>query len=69
MLFSVKEIRKEQQKLEYETKKRLVLKHIEKAKKKVLLNKCFQLNDLVNREIISAFQEYIDKLERLNTQG
>lgn len=74
VLFSVKEIRKEQQKLEYETKKRLVLKHIEKAKKKVLLNKCFQLNELVNREIVSAFQEYMNKLEiaeytRLKEEG
>lgn len=60
------DIRSKQNKLNYETNNRLIKKYIEKRKRKILLNKCMQLNDLVNREIISAFAEYRDKLEESN---
>ena len=60
------DIRSKQNKLNYETNSRLLKKYIEKKKRKILLNKCMQLNDLVNREIISAFAEYRDKLEEAN---
>ena len=66
VLNSVVSIRREQKKVEYETKNRLILKHIEKKKKRILLKKCLQLNELVNREMISAFEEYREKLAEAN---
>lgn len=66
VLYTVKQIRIEQMRLDYETKNRLVRKRIDKIKRKALIKKCMQLSDLVNREIISAFQEYLDKLEEAN---
>ena len=66
VLLTVKEIRMEQQRLDYETRNRLVRKRIDKIKRKALIKKCMQLSDLVNREIVSAFQEYLDKLEEAN---
>lgn len=63
---SVKEIRYAQGRADYETKNRLILKHIEKRKKRILLKKCIQLNELVNREMISAFQDYLERLEEAN---
>ena len=74
VLLTVKDIRKKQRELDYNTKNRLVLKRIEKNKRKILLKKCFQLNDMVNDEIISAFEAYMSKLNeakyhRLKEEG
>ncbi|MBR4003057.1 MAG: hypothetical protein IKI95_03190 [Clostridia bacterium] len=66
VLYSVKQIRQDQMKCEFETKKRLQIKRIEKNKRKALINRCMQLNDLVNREIINAFEDYQALLERAN---
>ena len=66
VLNTIKDIRREQRKVEYETTNRLALKRIEKNKRKVMLNRCVMLNDLVNKEIINAFQEYRHKLEEAN---
>lgn len=62
----IRDIRWEQRKVEYETTKRLALKRIEKNKRKIMLNRCLKLNELVNREIINAFQEYREKLQDAN---
>ncbi len=66
VILTVKEIRSDQKKLEYNTKRRLLAKRLDKLKRKALINRCMQLNDMVNREIISAFQQYMDKLEEAN---
>lgn len=66
VLYTIKDIRKEQRKIEYETTNRLALKRIEKNKKRIMLNRCTMLNDLVNREILSAFEEYRHKLIEAN---
>ena len=63
VLLAVKDIRKEQSKFAYETKIRLIQKHIEKKRRQVLLKKCIKLSELVNREMMDAFQEYREKLE------
>lgn len=63
VLLAVKDIRREQSKFAYETKNRLVQKHIEKKRRQILLRKCLRLNDIVNREMMSAFQDYLDKLD------
>ena len=65
-LTTVKDIRQEQKKLDRDTKNRLIRKRIDKLKRKSLIKKCMQLSEMVNREIISAFQEYLDKLEEAN---
>lgn len=66
VLTTVKDIRQEQKKLDRDTKNRLIRKRIDKLKRKSLIKKCMQLSEMVNREIISAFQEYLDKLEEAN---
>ena len=66
VLRTIRDIRWEQRKVEYETKNRLALKRIEKNKRKILLNRCITLNELVNREIVNAFQEYREKLQNAN---
>ena len=66
VLFTVKKIRFEQDKQNYETNNRLRLKRIEKQKRKILLKRCFQLNEIVNQELISAFEEYRNKLTQIN---
>ena len=66
VLRTVKDIRREQQKVEYETTNRLSLKRIEKNKRKIMLNRCITLNELVNREIVNAFEEYRHKLQEAN---
>lgn len=66
VLRTIRDIRWEQRKVEYETTKRLALKRIEKNKRKIMLNRCLKLNELVNREIINAFQEYREKLQDAN---
>ena len=63
---TARDIRKNQSKVEYETKSRLALKRIAKNKRRILFEKSMQLNDLVNREIISAFAEYREKLQEAN---
>lgn len=74
ILYTIKDIRMQQKKEEFETNRRLALKRIEKNKRKILLNKCKYLNNLVNQEIVKAFEEYRYKLEeasykRLKEQG
>jgi hypothetical protein len=64
VVHTVKDIRTSQRKYNYETADRLISKRIEKRKKQILLRKCFQLNDLVNQEMVSSFQEFLDKLEQ-----
>lgn len=66
IIFFVKQIRDKQEKLDYETKNRLKLKRIEKAKRKIMLDRCMRLNDAVNREIVNTFQEYLQRLEEAN---
>lgn len=66
VLRTIRDIRWEQRKVEYETTSRLALKRIEKNKRKILLNRCLKLNELVNQEIVNAFQEYRQKLEDAN---
>lgn len=66
VLLTIKDIRREQKKVEYETKSRLAKKRIEKNKRKILLNRCITLNEMVNREIVNAFQEYRHKLQEAN---
>lgn len=66
VLQTIKDIRKDQRKVEYETKSRLALKRIEKNKRKIMLNRCVQLNDFVNKEIVNAFEEYRHKIEQAN---
>ena len=63
---TAREIKKSQAKVEYETKNRLTLKRIAKNKRKILFERTMQLNDLVDREIISAFAEYREKLQEAN---
>lgn len=60
---AVKDIRTEQNKFAYETRSRLIQKHIEKKRRQVLLKQCVRLSELVNREMIDAFQDYREKLE------
>ncbi len=66
VLYTLKDMRIAQRKIEYETTNRLALKRIEKNKKRIMLSHCARLNDLVNREIISAFEEYRHKLIEAN---
>lgn len=66
ILYFVKEIRQQQAKLNYETTNRLKLKRIEKAKRKIMLDKCLKLNDVVNQEIVNSFEEYLHKLDEAN---
>lgn len=66
VLRTIRDIRWEQRQVEYETTKRLALKRIEKNKRKIMLNRCLKLNELVNCEIINAFQEYREKLQDAN---
>ena len=35
-------------------------------KRKILLKRCLQLNELINQELISAFEEYRQKLTQIN---
>ena len=66
VLQTIKDIRINQQKVEYETNQRLALKRIEKNKKKIILDRCMRLNDLVNQEIVKAFQDYRDRIDNAN---
>ena len=66
VLYTIKDIRVEQNRIDRETKNRLTQKRIEKNKRKILLNKCLLLNNLVNKEIINAFEEFRYKLEQAN---
>ena len=66
VILAAKDIKTKQNKFNYETRNRLILKHIEKKKRKILINKCIELNDLVNKEIVNAFAEYRERLEEAN---
>ena len=66
VLSKIKFIRSQQRRIEYETKSRLANKRIEKNRRKILLNECFRLNNLVNQELMSAFEEYRHKLQIAN---
>lgn len=66
VLKNVKQIRNDQLKTERETNNRLVRKHIEKRKRQLLLKRCVQLNEMVNREIVNSFQDYLRRLEQAN---
>jgi len=66
VIYTVKDIRTAQSKIEYETKSRLAQKRIEKNKRKILLNRCVKLSEMVNREIVNAFSEYRQKLADAN---
>jgi len=66
VLSKIKFIRSQQRRIEYETKSRLANKRIEKNRRKILLNECFRLNNLVNQELMSAFEEYRHKLQVAN---
>jgi len=66
IIYFVKDIRFQQKKLEFETTNRLKLKRIEKAKRKILIDRCMRMNDIVNQEIVNSFQEYLHKLDEAN---
>ena len=63
VLHTVKQIRIEEKMIEHKTRNRLIKKRIDKMKRKALIKQCMRLSEYVNHEIISAFQEYLDKLE------
>lgn len=63
---TAKTIRIEQQKQDRNIKNRLVQKRIERRKRQILLKHCFRLNDMVNREIVNSFQDYLKRLEEAN---
>ena len=62
----VKDIRKEQRKFNYDTKKRLVQKRLDKAKRRALFKNCERLNYLSTQEVINAFEEFLHKLDEAN---
>ena len=62
----VKDIRKEQRKFNYDTKKRLVQKRLDKAKRRALFKNCERLNYLSTQEVINAFEEFLYKLDEAN---
>lgn len=66
IIYFVKDIRMLQEKLDYEIKNRLKLKRIDKLKRKILIYRCFRLNDIVNQEIVNSFQSYLQKLDEAN---
>lgn len=66
VLTFVKEVRANRDKLNYDTNNRLKQKRIDKAKRKFLINKCMQLNDVVNQEIVSSFEQYLARLDEAN---
>ena len=63
---TAKTIRFEQQKQDRNYKSRLIQKRIERRKRQILLKHCFKLNDMVNREIVNSFQDYLKRLEEAN---
>lgn len=66
VLYTLRDIRREQIDIEYKTSNRLALKRIEKNKRKIMLNKCLKLNELVNKEALNAFADYMNKLQEVN---
>jgi len=66
VLKSVRVIRYEQKHEEFETKRRLTLKRIEKKKRQILLRRCQQLTEMVNDEIMNCFKEFMRKLEEVH---
>lgn len=62
----VKDIRKEQRKFDYNTRKRTTQKRLEKAKRRALFKNCERLNYLSTQEVINAFQEFLHKLDEAN---
>lgn len=63
---TAKTIRIEQKKQDRNYKSRLIQKRIERRKRQILLKHCFRLNDMVNREIVNSFQDYLKRLEEAN---
>lgn len=66
VIHTAKDIKLAQAKLNIETTNRLKQKRYERLKRKILLNKCMNLNSAVDREIINCFQEYLNRLEEAN---
>lgn len=66
ILKSIKVIRYEQRKEEFETKRRFALKRIEKKKRQILLKRCQMLTQQVNDEIMNSFKEFMQKLEEVH---
>lgn len=62
----VKDIRKDQRKFDYNTRKRTTQKRLEKAKRRALFKNCERLNYLSTQEVINAFQEFLHKLDEAN---
>ena len=62
----VKDIRTEQDKLNYNTKRKSLKKRLEKAKRRALFKNCERLNDLATKEVIIAFEEFLHKLDEAN---
>lgn len=62
----VKDIRTEQDKLNYNTKRKSLKKRLEKAKRRALFKNCERLNDLATKEVIIAFEEFLHKLDEKN---
>ncbi len=66
VIFATKDIKNAYSRVEYETQSRLAQKRIEKSKRRILIKKCLQLNDLVDREMMNAFAEYRELLQEAN---
>ncbi len=66
VLYVVKQMLIQENKMNYEVKKRLTQKRIEKAKRRNLAKHCAYLNQLVNNEAINCFREYLAKLDEAN---
>ena len=62
----VKDIRTEQDKLNYNTKRKSLKKRLEKAKRRALFKNCERLNELATKEVIIAFEEFLHKLDEAN---
>ena len=62
----VKDIRTEQDKLNYNTKRKSLKKRLEKAKRRAFFKNCERLNELATKEVIIAFEEFLHKLDEAN---
>lgn len=62
----VRDIRIQQEKLDFETKNYKIKKRIERAKRKALFKNCARLNELVTKEAVITFQQFLHKLDEMD---
>ena len=62
----VRDIRIQQEKLDFETKNYKIKKRIERAKRKALFKNCARLNELATKEAVIAFQQFLHKLDEMD---